>query len=133
MLINCEFDLVFDNNFKIHKKNSYCYNINDITEIKSYLFYWNHYHKLQGYGFCNVDEMNIKTTSDKCNMTQKHYINQPMQMIKRRMIFAIDRCPQLINALDRTKNYPSIRKYSDICVQLFIHILPRFCLQNVQN
>ena len=50
-------------------------------------------------------------------MTHNHYLNQPIQMIERRLKFVIDRCPQLINALDRTKSHPLIRKYSHICVQ----------------
>ena len=54
--------------------------------------------------------MIIKTIGDKCNMTHKHYINQPMQMIERRLNFVIHRHPQLINPLDRTKNHPLIRK-----------------------
>ena len=40
-----------------------------------------------------------------------------MQMVKRRLNFVIDRCPQLINALDRSKNHPLIRKHSHIWVQ----------------
>ena len=44
--INCEFNLVFDNNFKIHIETNYCYNIDDITKIKSYLLYWIDYYKL---------------------------------------------------------------------------------------
>ena len=46
------------------------------------LIYWIQYYKLQGRGFCNIDEMNIKTISDKCNIAQKHYIKQPTQMIE---------------------------------------------------
>ena len=43
-------------------------------------------------------------------MTHNHYLSQPMQMVERRLNFVIDRCPQLINALDRSKTYPLIRK-----------------------
>ena len=58
--------------------------------------------------------MIIKTISDECNITYKPYIGQPMQMVERRLNFVIDRRPQLINALDRSKNHPLIRKYSHI-------------------
>ena len=116
-ILNCDFVLVFDNNFKKHVETNYCYNTDDITKMKSYLFYWIDYYKLQGYGFCNINEMIIKTIDDKFNMTHKHYYNQPMQMIERRLNFVIDRRPQLINAIDRTKNYPLIRKYSHIRAQ----------------
>ena len=54
--------------------------------------------------------MIIKTTSDKCNLTYKYYINQTLQMIERRLNFVIDRKPQLINVLDLIKNHPLIRK-----------------------
>ena len=43
-------------------------------------------------------------------MTHKYYNEHPNQMIKRTLNFAIDRCPQLINALERSKNHPLIRK-----------------------
>ena len=113
-LINCDFDFVFDENFKIHIKTGYCHNKYDITKIKSCLLSRIDYYKIQGYVFCNINEMIIKTTNDKCNMTHKHYINQPIQMIERRLNFVIDSCPQLINALDRNKNHCLIRKYSHI-------------------
>ena len=67
--------------------------------------------------FCNIDKMIIKTISDNCNITYKHYINQPMQMIERRLNFVIGRSPQLINVLDRSKNHPLIRKSSHIRAQ----------------
>ena len=68
-LISCEFDIAFDNDFKTHKETGYCYNIDDVTKIKSYLLHWIDYYKLQGHSFCNIDEMIIKTIFDKCNMT----------------------------------------------------------------
>ena len=95
-------------------KTSYCYNNNDITKIKSYSINWIDYYKLQGYCFCNIDEMIIKTNSDNCNMTHKHYINQLMQMIERRLNFVFDRRLQVINALDCNKNHPLIRKFCHI-------------------
>ena len=61
--------------------------------------------------------MIIKTIGDKRNMTHKHYINQHMQMIERRLKFVIDRHPQLLNAINGTKNHPLIRKKSRIRAQ----------------
>ena len=40
-----------------------------------------------------------------------------MQMVEGRLNFVIDRRLQLINAFDRTKNHPLIRKYSHIRAQ----------------
>ena len=113
--INCEFNLVFDNYFKIHIENNFCFNIDNITKIKSFLIYSIDYYKLQGYGFCNINEERIiKTISDECNITYKHYIDQPMQMVEIRLNFVFDIPPQLINALDCSRNHPLIRKYSHI-------------------
>ena len=47
-------------------------------------------------------------------MTNGHYINQPMHSVVRRKNMTIAKNPQLINALDRNKNHPLIRKYSHI-------------------
>ena len=58
--------------------------------------------------------MIIKTISCKCNMSYKYYINHPMSMLERRINMIIAKNPQLIIALDRTKNRPLIRKYSHI-------------------
>ena len=58
--------------------------------------------------------MIIKTVSCMCNMSYKYYINQPMSMLERRINFIIARNPKLINCLNRNKNRPLIRKYSNI-------------------
>ena len=58
--------------------------------------------------------MIINTISCMCNMNYRYYINQPMSMLGRRINMIIAKNPQLINALDRTKNHPLIRKYSHI-------------------
>ena len=118
-LISCKFDIAFDNDFKTHKETGYCYNNHDVTKIKSYLLYWIEYYKLQGHSFCNIDKMIIKTIFDKCNMTYKEYMKQPMHAMERRLNFVIDRHRQLINALDGSKNHPLIRKYSHIRSQCF--------------
>ena len=112
--INCEFYLEFDNNFKIHIESFYCHNVDNITEIKTYLLYRIDYYKFQGYCFGNINKMIIKSIFDECNITYKHYFNEPMNMVERRLNFVINRDPQLINALDRNKNRPLIRKYSHV-------------------
>ena len=58
--------------------------------------------------------MTIKTTSDRCNMTYEHYMNQPMQSVDLRLTMAVAKNPQLIIYLDQYKNHPSIRKDSHI-------------------
>ena len=58
--------------------------------------------------------MIINTISCMCNMNYRYYINQPMSMLERRINFIIDKNPELIKSIDRTKNHPLIRKYSHI-------------------
>ena len=61
--------------------------------------------------------MIIKTIFDKFKMTYKEDMKQPMHAIERRLNFVIGRHLQLINVLDRSKNHPLIRKYSQIRTQ----------------
>ena len=56
--------------------------------------------------------MIINTISCLCNMAYENYLINPMSMLERRISFIINKNPQLINALDRKKNHPLIRKYS---------------------
>ena len=58
--------------------------------------------------------MIIKTISPECNITYKHYIDQPMQMVERRLNFVIDRRLQIKNALERNKKHSLNGKYSHI-------------------
>ena len=58
--------------------------------------------------------MIINTISCLCNMTYKYYLLNPMPMVERRINYIIAKCPKLINALNRNKNHPLIRKYSHI-------------------
>ena len=41
-------------------------------------------------------------------------MDQPMSMCERKIKMNIAKNPRLINSLDRNKNHPLIRKYSDI-------------------
>ena len=61
--------------------------------------------------------MNINPISCKCIMSYKHYTNQPMPAVERRINMIIAKIPQLINSLGRNKNHPLIRKYSLIPFQ----------------
>ena len=85
-----------------------------MTKIKSYLLYLIDYYELQGYGFCNINEMIMKTKSDKHQMTHNFNIQYPMQLIEKRMNLVIDRCPELIKTLDFLDDHPIYRKYSHI-------------------
>ena len=91
------------------------HNNNDIIiKIRGYLLYWIDYYKLQGYAFCNIIELIIKTFSDKCSITYKHYLNQPMHMCERQISMNFAKSPQLINLFNRSKNQPLIEKNSHI-------------------
>ena len=65
--------------------------------------------------------MIINTISCKCYMSYKHYINHPMSVLERRINMIIAKNPQLIKSLNRTKNHPSIRKYSHIYIYLQLY------------
>ena len=94
-------------------KTEYYYNTY-IISMKSYLLYWIDYFMLRGYKFHKIIEMIIKTVSDRCNMTYKRYLKQRVHMceIKSNKNFAKN--PQLIYSLDRSKNHPLIRKFSNV-------------------
>ena len=47
-------------------------------------------------------------------MTYKYYLTNPMSMLERRINYIISENPQLINAINRNKNHPLIRKYNFI-------------------
>ena len=111
--INCVFEIQFDNNFTATIEINNHYNT-DYINIKSYLSFYIDSCESGGYKFSNINHMIINTISCMCNMSYKHYINQPMSMLERRINFIIARNPQLINSLDRNKNHPLINKYSHI-------------------
>ena len=82
--------------------------------MKRYLLYWIEYFMLRRYRFYNNNEKIIKTYSDRCNMTYKQYPKQPMHMCELKLNMNIAKSPQLIISLDRNKNHPLIRKYSNV-------------------
>ena len=116
-LVRCEFVLEFDNNFTINIQTHYCYNMDDITKIKSYLFSSIDCFKSRGYKNYNINQMSIKTINNRCNMTYENYMNFTMSMLERRINMIIAKNPQLINLFNRNKNHPLIRKYSHIPFQ----------------
>ena len=70
--------------------------------------------KSRGYEFYKNNQMTINIISDRCNMTNENYLNQPVSMCERKINMNIARNPHLINSLDRNKNHPLIRKCSHI-------------------
>ena len=111
--IDCEFEILFENNYTANIEINYHYNT-DYVNIKSYLLFYIDSCEINGYKFKNINHMIIKNVSCRCIMSYKQYINNPMSMLERRIIFLIARNPKLIKSLDRTKNHPLIRKYSYI-------------------
>ena len=63
--------------------------MDDITKIKSYLLYWIDCLKSRGYKNYNINQMSINSLSDRCNMTYKNYMKQPMQSIELRINMVI--------------------------------------------
>ena len=107
--INCELETEADN-YLANLEINFHYNT-DCINIKSYLFF---YTESIGIKFFNINRMIINTISCLCNMNYDYYIKNPQSMLERRMNFIISKNPQLINALDRNKSHPLIRKYSYI-------------------
>ena len=115
--IRCQFFLVFAINFEKHIETDNCLNNGDLTKIKNYLLFWIDYYKSQGYSFCNINKMFVKTITDKHWMSHKIYIQYPLQLIERQINLVIERCPELLNTLDHTINPPITAKSSQIYVQ----------------
>ena len=111
--IDCEFEILFENNYMANIEINYHYNT-DFINIKSYLLFYIDSCKSGGYVFNNINHMIINTISCMCNMNYRYYINQPTSMLERRINFIIARNPQLLKCLNRNKNHPLIGKYSHI-------------------
>ena len=97
--IKCDFYLVFKDDFKIHIKTDYVHNRDDLTKIKICLLSWIENLKLEGYNFCHINEMIIKTITDKHWVTYNTYMQTPMPMVERRFSYVFHKCPYLIRAL----------------------------------
>ena len=107
--INCEFQITTENRL-VNIEINFHHNT-DYINLKSYLFFYTESHDIRNF---IINNMIINTISCLCNMTYKKYLNSPMSMFERRINFIINKNPELINALDRSKNHPLIRKYSHI-------------------
>ena len=101
--IKSEFYLVFNNDFGIHIKTQYVHNKNDLTKIKTELLFKLELLNYEGYSFCYINEIIIKTITDKHWMTYTTYMQKPMPMVERRFNYVFHKCPYLIRALDRNK------------------------------
>ena len=62
----------------------------------------------------HFSEMSNKTVSSIRYMTYELYIKRPMQMVDLKLNMIVDEHPQLINALNRSVNYPLFREISHI-------------------
>ena len=107
--INCEFQIE-TNNRLLNIEINFHYNT-DYINLKCLLFFYTESHNIKNF---KIYQMIINTISCLSNMTYKYYLNNPMSMLERRMNYIIIKNPKLINALDRNKNHPLIRKYSHI-------------------
>ena len=101
--IKCDFYLVFNNDFGIHIKTHYVHNKDDLTKIKTELLFKLELLKYEGYSFCYINEMIIKTITDKHWMTYTTYMQKSMHMVERRFNYVFHKCPYLIRALDHNK------------------------------
>ena len=107
------FEIQLDNNIKANTETKYHINT-DYVNLEGCLLFFINNCQSRGFNFSNINHIIIKTITCKRNMSYKHYINQPMPMLERRINMIIAKNPQLINSLDRNKNHPLIRKYSHI-------------------
>ena len=94
--IKCDFYLVFIDDFKIHIETQYVHNKDDLTKIKTELLSWIEHLKFEGYSFCHINEMIIKSLTDKHWMTYNTYIQQTMPMVERRFNYVFDKYPYRI-------------------------------------
>ena len=69
-----DFHLVFNDDFKIHIETYYVHNKDDLTKVNTELLSWIEHLKIEGYSFCHINEMIIKTSTDKHRMTYKTYM-----------------------------------------------------------
>ena len=101
--IKCDFYLVFNDVFKIHIETYYVHNKDDLTKTKTEFLSWSEHLKFEGYSFCYINEIIIKTIIDKHWMTYRTYMQKPMPMVERRFNYVFNKCPYLIRKLDCNK------------------------------
>ena len=88
------------------------YKIKDFHLVNDGFFSLDFYSKQLN--FSHNSDMIIKPISDIRYMTNQHYINNPMQMVERRLNLIIAKNPHLIYSLSRKLCHPPIRKKSDV-------------------
>ena len=107
--LSCEIEL--NNNFIKNFETNYQSN-SEWNNIKSLLIIFIDNLTSQGYEFCKINHMTFITMNDKCFITFKHYINQPILKLERRMNLIIVKNPSLIKSLDKTYRHCLITKYT---------------------
>ena len=99
----------FVNNFIKDLIIPYVHN-KEIHKINQGLLYCIDVRESTGYKISNINQMNIKTINDRCNMTYENYINQPKSMCERKINMNLANKPQAINLFDRNKNHRLVKK-----------------------
>ena len=98
--IKCDFYLVFKNDFTIHIETYCVHNKDHLTKIKTELLSWIEHLESDEYSFCHINEMIIKTITDKHWITYNTYMLRSMPMVERRVNYVFHKCPYLIGALE---------------------------------
>ena len=110
-LIQCDFSLVFNNDFKPHIKTFY-YQNSTFMNMKRLLLNWIDFFTERGHEFSHNNEMNTSTINDKLNMSYENYNKQPMQAVEIKLNVIIAENPNLKKSINRFHNHPLSRKYS---------------------
>ena len=82
--VKCDFYLAFNNDFGIHIETHYIHNKDDSIKIKTELLYKLEFLKHEGYSFCHINELIVRTITDKHWMTYTTFMQKPMPMVERR-------------------------------------------------
>ena len=82
--------------------------------MRKYLIYHLYHTISRGHKVSHIHKVKIKNINNFSYVNYKYNLNQPMQLIERRLNKNTAKNPQLINALNRGKDHPLIRKYTDI-------------------
>ena len=107
--INCEFEIETNKDL-VNIEINFHHNT-DYINLRGYLFFYTHSREIKNF---NINQISINIISCLSNMTYECYLTNSMSFFERRINFIISKGPQLINALNRNKNQPLIRKYNYI-------------------
>ena len=84
--IVCKWKLVFDTDISIDVKSKVMYRISVLRHnLVKYLKKKINYYKRQGLDISHISEMNITFMTSLDFMTYKHYMEQPMPMLERKI------------------------------------------------